>query len=160
MLWIRIQGFYDQKLKKKHSWNFVIPFFDQGRPSNIRSLQPSKENIQHFKKLNLLTFFFLSESFLPSWIRIQIAKSGSGYGSRDPTKARFTTLTLFASFNHGLAHRARSVIRHAIIDQEPNLRTGSERIMIRNSSGFTGQRFRFKEGKRGRFIYECFCLKK
>ncbi len=48
----------------------------KGRPSCRRSLQPSKENIQHFKKLNLFTFFNFCELVLPSWIRIQ---SGSFY---------------------------------------------------------------------------------
>jgi hypothetical protein len=32
--------------------------FRKGRPSYRRSLYPSKENIQHFKKENLLTFFY------------------------------------------------------------------------------------------------------
>jgi hypothetical protein len=36
-----------------------------------RSLQPSKENIQHLSKWNLLTFSIFCKSFLPSWIRIQ-----------------------------------------------------------------------------------------
>ncbi len=34
------------------------------------ALQPSKGNIQHFKTWNLLTFFQVCGSFLPSWIRI------------------------------------------------------------------------------------------
>ncbi len=36
------------------------------------NLQPSKEYIQHFKKWNVLTFFYVCGSFLPSWIRIRI----------------------------------------------------------------------------------------
>ncbi len=32
-----------------------------------------KKNIQHFKKWNLLTFFYVCWSFLPSWIRLRIA---------------------------------------------------------------------------------------
>jgi hypothetical protein len=60
---IRIQGFDDQKLKKKNSAeNLFKTFFKskiaiylasglhKGRPHYRRSLQPSKENIQHFKK--------------------------------------------------------------------------------------------------------------
>jgi hypothetical protein len=43
--------------------------FHIGRPSYRRSLQPSKENIQHFKNFNLLTFLNFCWSFLPSWIR-------------------------------------------------------------------------------------------
>ncbi len=45
----------------------------KGRPSNRRSLQPSKENIQHFKQWNLLTSFYFCASFCPPrsrWIRI------------------------------------------------------------------------------------------
>jgi hypothetical protein len=36
------------------------------------ALKPSTENIQHFKKFNLLNFFYVCGSFLPSWIQIQI----------------------------------------------------------------------------------------
>ncbi len=54
----------------------------KGRPSFWRSLQPSKENIQHFKRLNLLNFFYFSKWFLPSWIRIRDCESESE--SRDP----------------------------------------------------------------------------
>jgi hypothetical protein len=57
---IRIQGFDDQKLKKKiftadiYSYFFIISIYlslahHKGRPSYRRSLQPSKENIQHYK---------------------------------------------------------------------------------------------------------------
>ncbi len=75
MFWIRIpliriliQGLDDQKLKKKYNrkkncllfiknWNLLIFRPSKGHPSYRRSLQPSKENIQHFKKRNLLTFY-------------------------------------------------------------------------------------------------------
>jgi hypothetical protein len=58
---IQIQGFDDLKLKKKIQqkifhiffWSKIAIYFSQGlhkgRPSYRRSLQPSKENIQHFK---------------------------------------------------------------------------------------------------------------
>jgi hypothetical protein len=46
--------------------------FFKGRPNYRRSLQLSKENIQHFKTLNFLIFFYFYGSFLPSWIRIRI----------------------------------------------------------------------------------------
>jgi hypothetical protein len=63
-IWIRIQfriqGFDDQKLKKIHSCKTFLYFRSKmaiylssgllkGRTSYRRSLQPSKENIQHFK---------------------------------------------------------------------------------------------------------------
>ncbi len=60
------QGFNGQKLKKQFSSNYyylsflikncnlLIPGLHKGRPSYRRSLQPSKENIQYFKKWNLL----------------------------------------------------------------------------------------------------------
>ncbi len=40
------------------------------RPSYKRSLQLSKENIQHFKTWNFVNLFYFCGSFLPSWIRI------------------------------------------------------------------------------------------
>jgi hypothetical protein len=43
----------------------------KGRPSNRRSLQPSKENIKHFKTSNFLTFSLLVGHFCP-------LRSGSG----------------------------------------------------------------------------------
>ncbi len=73
---IRNQGFDDQKLKKKNlQLEEKLNFLDQkllflglykGRPS----LQPSKENIQHFKTRSFLIFFYFCGPFLPSWIRI------------------------------------------------------------------------------------------
>jgi hypothetical protein len=52
---IRIQGFDDQKLKKKIQEKICFIFFVSQIeiylcPSYRRGLQPSKENIQHFKK--------------------------------------------------------------------------------------------------------------
>ncbi len=50
------------------------------RPQRTSKLQKKhsalkkKENIQHFKKLNFLPFFYVCESFLPSWIRIHQLK--------------------------------------------------------------------------------------
>ncbi len=69
--------------RKKYIWNFVFFFWSKiaiywsvglhkGRPSYRRSLQPSKENIQHIKRWNLLTVFYFSAPFTPSWIRIPI----------------------------------------------------------------------------------------
>ncbi len=42
------------------------------RPNYRRSIPYEKENIRHFKQLNLLTFFKFCGSFLPSWIRIPL----------------------------------------------------------------------------------------
>jgi hypothetical protein len=41
--------------------------------SYMRSLQPSKENIQHpaLQKIKFIYFFYFCGSFLPYWIRIQ-----------------------------------------------------------------------------------------
>ncbi len=88
--------------RKKYSWIFFFLFFfwskitiylslglHTGRPSNRRT-------IQHFKRINLLTVFYFSGPFLPSWtgsglrirIRVRIQgplwiriQSGSGSGS-------------------------------------------------------------------------------
>ncbi len=70
--------------RKENSRNCFLFFFwlkiavylslglHKGRPSYRRSLQPSKENIQHCKRWNLLTVFYFPGQFLPSWIRIRI----------------------------------------------------------------------------------------
>jgi hypothetical protein len=62
-------GFLWPKIEKNLRLNIFLLFFwskigiylslglHKGRPSFRRSLQPSKENIQHFKTWNLLTFF-------------------------------------------------------------------------------------------------------
>ncbi len=72
-----------------HPKNFPLPnIFDRkncnlpylslglhkGCPNNRSGLQPSKENIQHFKTWNFFTFPYFCGSFLPSWIRIQRLK--------------------------------------------------------------------------------------
>ncbi len=81
---IRIQGFNDQKLKKKITAEKKTTFFlDQTAiylslglhkvcPSCRRNLQLSKEAIQHFKSWTFTNFFYFRGSFLPSWIRIRI----------------------------------------------------------------------------------------
>jgi hypothetical protein len=60
---IRIQGFDVQNLNKKYSKNLFSLFLSQIAiylcPSYRRRLQPSKENIQHLKKGNLLTSFYV-----------------------------------------------------------------------------------------------------
>jgi hypothetical protein len=89
---IRIQGFDDQKLKKKTQLKFFSLFFEQklqftftqafpkGRPSYSRSIQPSKEDIQYFKN-EIYVHFFLSlwASFAlldPIWRGIRIQNTG------------------------------------------------------------------------------------
>jgi hypothetical protein len=69
---IRIQGFDDQKLGKKYSRFF---FFDQKLQFTFvqatgEAFSPQKRTSS--KKGNLLTFFYVCESFLPSWIGIRI----------------------------------------------------------------------------------------
>jgi len=74
-------GFDDKKFEKIYRWKKMIFFFIskiamflslgllKERSSYRKSIQPSKENIQHFKRWNL-TFFYFCGAFLPSWIRI------------------------------------------------------------------------------------------
>ncbi len=107
---IRIKGFDDQKLEKIYvqpkiviyillikKYNWLINRLHKGRPGYRRSLQSSKENIQHIKIWNSSTFFYFCGSFLPSdpdpltllnpdpiWFRIQ---SGSGSGSETQAQA-------------------------------------------------------------------------
>ncbi len=54
-------------------FQFTYPY---GRPGYRRSLWPSKENIQHFKRWNLITAFCFCGSLVPSWIRIQSYNTG------------------------------------------------------------------------------------
>ncbi len=67
---IRIQAFDDQKLKKNYSgiknnfflienYDYLSLGFHKGRPSYRRSLQLSKENIQHFKTWKKFQNFLL-----------------------------------------------------------------------------------------------------
>ncbi len=42
---------------------------EKRRPSYRKSFEPSKENIQHFKRWNLWSVFYFSGSFLTHWIR-------------------------------------------------------------------------------------------
>ncbi len=67
---IRIQGFNDQKLKKNYSWKFFLFFFIKNCnylslglhkvcPSYRRSLQLSKEAIQHFKTWTFTNYCLL-----------------------------------------------------------------------------------------------------
>ncbi len=91
---IRLSSF--RLLMTKNWRNFFIKNFNcnlslglhKGRPSYRRSLPPSKENIQHFKKLNLLTFLFLCVMF--SFLEPD-PDSESRSGSRDPIESGSTT---------------------------------------------------------------------
>ncbi len=79
-------GFWWPKSKKKNTAeNFFFFFWSKIAicfcPRYRRSLQPSKENIQHFKKWNWLTFFYVCGLFLSSWIRIQIANPDTDPGT-------------------------------------------------------------------------------
>ncbi len=89
---IRIQGFDEQKLGNIFCWNKKFDIFlskiaiylslglHKGRPSYKTSLQPSKENIHHFKSWNFFTFFYFYGSFLPSWIRMRYTRDGTERG--------------------------------------------------------------------------------
>jgi hypothetical protein len=84
-------GFYDQKSKKINSWKiflwskttiYLYLGLHKGRPSYKRSLQLSKENIQHFKTWNFIIFSLLRVIFAlldpdPD------SEYGSGSGSTD-----------------------------------------------------------------------------
>ncbi len=79
----RIQYFHDQNWKIT-AVKLLFIFFGskmaiylsldlhKGCTSYRRSLQPSKENIQHFKTWKFFTFFHICGSFLPSGIRVRI----------------------------------------------------------------------------------------
>ncbi len=96
----RIQGFDVQKLKKNYNCKFFIYLFfgskiaiylciglHKGRTRYRRSLQASKENIQHCKPWKFFTFFYICGSFWPSWIldpATHINADPCGYGSTTP----------------------------------------------------------------------------
>ncbi len=73
--WITIRILFQALFDQNFKW-YLIPGLPKERPSYWRSLQPSKENIMHFKTWNFLTYF-LGGSFLPSWIRIVRILPGS-----------------------------------------------------------------------------------
>ncbi len=67
-----------------------------------RSLQPSKENIQHLTTWNFFFFFYLCGSFLPSWIRIRIRipnpdKDSLPWLTPDPIRIRNTAYNIVTS---------------------------------------------------------------
>ncbi len=108
LIWIRIQGFDDQKLGKIYSWkngyffllkncNLLIPNLGlhNRRPSYWRSLQPPKENIQHFKTWNFLTFSYFCGYFLLVWMRICLTSL-----DRDPIRIWNTGIETTADPKH------------------------------------------------------------
>jgi hypothetical protein len=56
---------------QKFQYTYFSPCLHEGRPSYRESLQLSKENTQHFKKIHFFTYFFCL-SFSATWIRIWI----------------------------------------------------------------------------------------
>ncbi len=84
--WILFRVLKTKKLRKNlaeffiyiNNCNLHIPRPPKGFPKHRRSLQPSKEKIQHLQKWNLLPFFNFCGLFLPFWIRIRIAIPDSG----------------------------------------------------------------------------------
>ncbi len=85
-------GFWWPKTEEKNTVeNFFFAFLSKiaiylylglhkGRPS-YTNLQHSKENIQHFKILNLLIVFYFSAPFLPSRIQIRIGNPDTDLGT-------------------------------------------------------------------------------
>ncbi len=97
---IRIQGFDDQKLKKKHSCNFLLFLLKiaiylsvglhKGHQSFRRSLQLSALKREHpaLQKMDFLKLFSIFAFLDPH------CESGSGYGSRDPIESGSNLTTL------------------------------------------------------------------
>ena len=93
-------------------------------PSYRRSLQLSKEAIQHFKTWTFTNFFYFCGSFLPSWIRIHRPdwiriQSGSGPWSATLLISSLHSKTMFCKY-----------VRYSV-----RLEAGF-RIRIRIGSGF------------------------
>jgi hypothetical protein len=69
-----------------------------------RSLLPSNENIQHFKKWNFSTFFYCCGSFLPCWIRIrntgQKQDQYQNLGKKDTTTRKKSCWFIILTVSH------------------------------------------------------------
>jgi hypothetical protein len=63
---------YKKNLRSKTTIYLCLDLHKE-HPSYRRSLQLSKENIQHFKTWNFKKMFYFCGSFMPSWIRIRIS---------------------------------------------------------------------------------------
>jgi hypothetical protein len=77
LLRIRIQGFVDQKFKQiLHLKKNVYFWINNGNYLSIGQKKPSapKRTLPALQNTKILTFFYFSGSFLPSWIRIQQLK--------------------------------------------------------------------------------------
>jgi hypothetical protein len=59
-IWKNVLIFFDQKLQFTRTYPLASI---KGRPSYRRGIEPSKENIQHFKTWNFLPFFYFCGSF-------------------------------------------------------------------------------------------------
>ncbi len=74
--WLKIEKNLQLEIKFLFSLSKLAIYLSlglhKGRTSYRRSLQPSKENIQHFKTWKSCNFSYFCGSFLPSWIRIPI----------------------------------------------------------------------------------------
>jgi hypothetical protein len=92
---------------KKYRWKIIIYFFKiaiylslglyKWRQSYWRIFQPSKENVQHFKKWNFFAVFYFCGSFLSALIRIRITNSNPDPGTPlnpDPSRIRNTAPSL------------------------------------------------------------------
>ncbi len=80
---------------------YLSPGLHKGCLSYRRSLQPSKENIQYFKKRNFINFFFyFCGIFWPSWIRIRIPSADPDPKNANPcgSVSGPTTLVLRQGF--------------------------------------------------------------
>ncbi len=62
VLWPKIERIYSWKVLFLFSWSKIAIYLSlglhKGRPSSRKSLQPSKENIQHFKSWKFCTFLY------------------------------------------------------------------------------------------------------
>jgi hypothetical protein len=81
------------------------------RPSYGRSLQPSKENIQHFKKLNFLTFFL----FL--WVIVALLDPNPGTPlNPDPIRVRIHNTAFKCSISLNISDMVTSKASYKEVD--------------------------------------------
>ncbi len=122
---VRIQSFDNQKLEKIYTWNFFFFFnkiaiypslgIHKGGPSYRRSLQPSRENIQHL--------FYFCGSFLPSWIRIWIQIHPLTWLNQDPIRIQTRNTGQYTLANTVLEGTVRGTGLYRWLTSYPELRS-------------------------------------
>ncbi len=128
MSWHTVANQRGLKIAKKTRKSILIRSRIKGKGRAVdpdrRSLQPSKKNIQHFKKWNLVTFFYVCWSFSPSWIRIRIANPDPDTDPGTPLNPDAIRIRIWIRIHGtGKKHEILSAERHfypRVADPDPD----------------------------------------